>query len=363
MKNIIVDLENRSYRIHIESGCLETCASLDEVAGVRHALVITDENVAQHYENRLVEHFRARGIATNSFIVAAGEKSKSIDTLNEVWNWIESTGATRQTSIVALGGGVVGDLAGFAAATYARGISLIQVPTSLLAQVDSSVGGKTGINLPTAKNKVGAFWQPLCVVIDPQTLDTLDAREFVAGMAEVVKYGVIMDAEFFDWLESNASLLANRDANAIEHAIATCCRLKAAVVASDERETQGHRVILNYGHTFAHALEAYFEYGRMIHGEAVSVGMVMASGLAHRLDRVDREFCIRQKTLLESLGLPTSLENPDARGLLDLMAGDKKRTEAGLQFVLPTRLGHVELVSSIDPRVVIEVIESHGDLT
>jgi 3-dehydroquinate synthase len=221
------------------------------------------------------------------------------------------------------------------------------VPTTLLAQVDSSVGGKVGINLPRAKNMVGAFLQPVGVLIDTATLDTLDARQYRAGLGEVVKYGVILDAELFDYLEANAAGLAGRDHDVLGHVIARCCRLKADVVHQDEREESGLRAVLNYGHTFAHALEALAGYGKLLHGEAVSMGMLCASRLAEHLRRVDAEFTERQRRLLAKLGLPTELPEIDADQILHTMMHDKKVEHGRLRFVLPVRMGHVELVGGV----------------
>jgi len=240
---------------------------------------------------------------------------------------------------------VVGDLAGFAAATYARGIRLVQLPTTLLSMVDSSVGGKTGINLAGGKNLVGAFWQPSLVVIDTATLRTLDDRGYRGGLAEVIKYGLIENADFFGWLEANADHLVARRDDVVAHAIMTCCRIKAAVVADDERETSGRRAILNYGHTFGHAIEATAGYGAFTHGEAVAIGMSMAARLAHSLGRIGDEFVARQDALLTACGLPIRWPAADPRAMVPVMKKDKKVAHALLRFVLPTRIGHVELVA------------------
>ncbi len=235
-----------------------------------------------------------------------------------------NSNADRQTVVVAVGGGVVGDLAGFIAATYARGFRFLQVPTTLLAQVDSSVGGKVGINLPEAKNMVGAFLQPLGVLIDTATLDTLPPREYCAGLGEVVKYGVILDAELFDYLEAHAAELVQRDPPVLVHVIAQCCRLKADVVRRDEREESGQRAVLNYGHTFAHALETLSGYGTLLHGEAVAIGMDCAARLAEQLGRVDASFTERQRELLVALGLPVRLPKLDREKIVAAMMHDKK---------------------------------------
>jgi 3-dehydroquinate synthase len=249
--------------------------------------------------------------------------------------------------MVAVGGGVIGDLAGFVAATFARGLPFVQVPTTLLAQVDSSVGGKVGINLAGGKNMVGAFWQPAGVLIDTAVLSTLSDREYRAGLAEVVKYGVILDAAFFAYLEGHAAELAARDAEVLRHVIARSCQLKASVVERDEREQSGLRAVLNYGHTFCHALETVTGYGKYLHGEAVAIGMLCASRLAERLGRVDKTFTERQQKLLETLGLPVDFPAVDHDSLLHAMSHDKKVEHGRLRFVLPTRMGHVELVGDV----------------
>jgi len=247
-----------------------------------------------------------------------------------------------------VGGGVVGDLAGFAAATFARGLAFVQVPTTLLAQVDSSVGGKVGINLPQAKNIVGAFWQPAGVIIDLDVLATLPDREYRSGLAEVVKYGVILDAEFFAYLEAHVDELQVREPQVLEHIITRSCQLKAAIVEKDEREETGLRVILNYGHTFCHAIETVTGYGRYLHGEAVAIGMICASRLAERLGRITIQVTKRQKKLLERLSLPTSIEGLDPASLLSAMQHDKKSQDGRLRFVLPSRIGEVKLVDNVE---------------
>jgi 3-dehydroquinate synthase len=242
---------------------------------------------------------------------------------------------------------VVGDLAGFVAATFTRGLRFVQIPTTLLAQVDSSVGGKVGINLPGGKNMVGAFWQPRGVVVDVDVLKTLPDREFRAGMAEVVKYGVIQDAEFFAYLEANLDKVNARDAAVLTYIVERCCRLKADVVEKDEREETGLRAILNYGHTFCHAFEAATGYDQLLHGEGVAIGMMCAARLAERLGRVDAKFVTRQQALLEAIKLPLDVPDVERDELIELMYRDKKVERGKLRFVLPTRMGHVELVRDV----------------
>jgi 3-dehydroquinate synthase len=348
-----VDLKERGYDIEIGTGNLERigpwAASL--VTG-RHAVVVTDTNVEQPHATAVAKSLAEEDFDVDLVVIEPGEPSKSIDTADIVWQKLLQLKANRQTLIVAAGGGVVGDLAGFIAATYTRGVRLMQFPTTLLSQVDSSVGGKVGVNLPGAKNMVGAFWQPIAVLIDTRVLATLPAREYRAGLAEVVKYGVILDADFFHYLESHVAELNERDDDVLKFVIARCCRLKADVVEADERETSGLRAVLNYGHTFAHAIEAVTGYGKYLHGEAVSIGMQCASRLAEGLHRVDAHLTQRQHDLLTALGLPVAVPELDHDELIAAMQHDKKTEGGRLRFVLPTRLGQVNLVPDVEPALV-----------
>jgi 3-dehydroquinate synthase len=280
-------------------------------------------------------------------VVNAGEKSKSVTMAERLWNQMLEAHADRKTVVVAVGGGVIGDLAGFVAATYARGLTFVQVPTTLLAQVDSSVGGKVAINLPDAKNMVGAFWQPAVVLIDTRVLTSLPMREYRAGLGEVVKYGVIKDAEFFSFLEQNVEPILAREDPVLRSIVAKCCQLKADVVQEDEREESGLRAILNYGHTFAHALESATKYSEFLHGEAVSIGMLCASRLAEILGLVDRDFTQRQHDLLSAFGLPVNLPSVDETVFLEAMQQDKKVVHGRLRLVLPTEMGSVRLVQDV----------------
>ena len=288
----------------------------------------------------------------DTIAIPAGEVSKSVEMANSLWQKALELGADRKSVIVAVGGGVVGDLAGFIAASFARGLDFYQVPTTLLAQVDSSVGGKVGINLPGAKNMVGAFWQPQHVTIDTAVLATLPDREFKAGLAEVVKYGVILDEAFFTYLESHVEDLNQRNDVVFRQVIAKCCQLKADVVQADERETTGLRAVLNYGHTFGHALEAVTQYGQFLHGEAISIGMLCASRLAALLGMIEPQLTQRQFALLEGLGLPTAMPDVDLDRILEAMSRDKKVEYGKLRFILPTKLGHVKLVADVDDSMV-----------
>src|SRR6056297_113735 len=341
-----VPVSPRGYEIAIGTDWWSELAPalLAAVPDATHLVVISDAAITPSWTDPLVASLTAAGVRVDRCEVPSGEGSKSVEQLAAVWQQLLDFQTDRQSVVVAVGGGVIGDLAGFAAASFVRGIRLVQVPTNLLAQVDSSVGGKTGINLPAAKNMVGAFWQPHLVAIDTKTLDTLPDRIFLSGLAEVVKYGVIADAHFFARLEELADRLLHRDSEALREAIARCCQIKADVVVEDEREISGRRAILNYGHTFAHAIEATAGYGTFLHGEAVAVGMQMAAHMAFSLGRVDVDFVARQAALLEQLELPISWSGAEPEAILPVMARDKKVSHGKLRFILPTRLGHVELV-------------------
>lgn len=354
-----VDLGERGYDIEIGSGNLAQVGPfLAQRGKVSQAILFTDENVQDPHAVAVAESLVAKSVSVAIVAVQPGEQSKSVEVAAGLWQGMLELGADRKTVVVAVGGGVVGDLAGFIAATFARGLRFLQVPTSLLAQVDSSVGGKVGINLPGAKNMVGAFLQPLGVLIDTATLATLPEREYLSGMGEVVKYGVILDAELFDELEGCADRLLRRDPETLVRVIARCCRLKADVVERDEREETGLRAVLNYGHTFGHALETLTGYGKLLHGEAVAMGMLCAARLAERLGRIDRALVDRQQALLKALGLPTTLPKVDREKIVTTMTHDKKVEHGRLRFVLPTRLGHVELVEDVDPADVRAVLHS-----
>lgn len=344
-----VNLGERSYDIEIDAGNLDHAGPFLATRGrTTHAVVITDEHVEEPHARAVAESLAQADMAVDLAVIEAGEPAKSIDSAMALWEKLLQLGGDRKSVVVAVGGGVVGDLAGFVAATYARGIRFLQVPTTLLAQVDSSVGGKVGINLPQAKNMVGAFLQPVGVLIDTTTLETLPEREYLAGLGEVVKYGVILDAELFAYLEANVAGINVHDHGVLRHVIARCCRLKADVVEKDEREETGLRAVLNYGHTYAHAFEALAGYGTLLHGEAVAIGMLCASRLAERLGRVDAEFTARQHRLLSALGAMTKTPDLDPDLIVRAMFHDKKVQHGKLRFVLPTRMGHCELVGDVD---------------
>jgi 3-dehydroquinate synthase len=354
---------DRSYEIVVGRGTLATLGPALAAFTVRRSIVVADAAVAATHAAAAIASLEAAGIDATVLAVPSGEASKSAAEATRLWNAFARLAVDRRTHVVAVGGGVVGDLAGFVAATFARGLPLWQVPTTLVAQVDSAIGGKTGINLDAGKNLVGAFWQPRGVVADIDTLATLPAREFTSGLAEVVKYGVILDADFFAWLEAHAAAVRSRAPEALEHVVERSAALKAHVVERDEHETSGLRAILNYGHTFAHAYETAAGYGTLLHGEAVAIGMTAAARLAALLGRVGPDFVARQDALERALGLPVTAADlawtpPAPDDLLTIMGRDKKTVDGRLRFVLPSRIGHVELVDGIDATLVRRVLAS-----
>lgn len=344
MHTVSVPLASNAYEIVISSNIFNRFGEFFKkwTHDASQAVIITDTNVEPLYGLKIAQILADAGVNNDVCTVEAGEESKCGEMLQLLWERLVECGADRKTVIVAVGGGVVGDLAGFAAATLNRGVPFIQVPTTLLAQVDSSVGGKTGINLPQGKNLVGAFWQPKGVMMDMQTLATLDDRQYRAGLAEVVKYGIILDAEFFAFLEQNVSAVQSRDETVLAKIIARCCELKAEVVVEDERETSGRRAILNYGHTFGHVVEKLCGFGTYLHGEAVGMGMSFAAALAVKLDPQNtelQELAARQDALLEALKIPTKAPEFTHDEMLSVMMHDKKTENGTLHFVLPDRLG------------------------
>ena len=334
METITVALGDRSYPIHIGSGLLDDAALYGTSA--RQVLVVTNETVAPLYLARIEAALRGRHLET--LILPDGERHKTLATFGLVLDRLVDATFHRDACLVALGGGVIGDLTGYAAASYQRGIDFVQIPTTLLAQVDSSVGGKTAVNHPRAKNMIGAFHQPISVLADTSTLKTLPPRELSAGLAEVIKYGVIVDADFFVWLERNMDALRALDTKALSYAIRRSCEIKAEIVAEDERE-RGRRALLNLGHTFGHALEAIGNYQRWLHGEAVAVGTVLAARTSLSLGWLDAAGCTRIERLFERAGLPTHARGVDPDALLEGMRGDKKADHAGLKLILIKALG------------------------
>ena len=358
MQSVHVELGPRSYDIVLSSTDPDGLAAFARRAAPKAtaALVVTDANVGPH-AGGVVSGLRELGLAVILEAIPVGEAAKSLAVASQLYDRLADVNADRNCLVVAVGGGVVGDLAGFVAATYNRGLRLLMVPTTLLAMVDSSVGGKVAINHPKGKNLIGAFHQPVGVWIDPGYLTTLPEAEYRSGLAEVVKYGVILDAEFFETLEKNTTGLLARDPGLLERVIARCCRLKADVVEKDEREETGLRAVLNYGHTFAHAFEAVGGYGRWRHGEAVAAGMVCASRLAERLGLVPPEVTGRQVRLLAALGLPVApLADWSVAAVIEAMYRDKKAVAGRLRFVLPTAIGQVKVVENVPDELVREVL-------
>jgi 3-dehydroquinate synthase len=354
METLRVALGARSYPIHIGAGLLARAELYAPHLGPNVAIV-TNEVVGRLYAARLRGALERSGARVADVVVEDGERAKSWPTLDRVLDALLAARVGRDGTIVALGGGVVGDLGGFAAAVYQRGVRLVQVPTTLLAQVDSSVGGKTAINHARGKNMIGAFHQPVAVVSDVATLDTLPERELRAGLAEVIKHAVALDAPFFDWLELNVEPLLARDRGALSHAVRRSCELKAAIVAEDERES-GRRALLNLGHTFGHAIEAVTGFGPWLHGEAVAVGMVMAAELSARLGLLPRADAQRIASLLARGGLPTRAPQIAGSQWHDLMALDKKSAGGRVRFVLLEAMGRAKVEGDVDARVLDEVI-------
>ncbi len=358
MQSVRVNLGPRSYDIVLTTGDSTGFGTFARAALPKSqlALIVTDSNT-QPLGRQVEATLRAAGFRTGFATVPAGEESKSPTELHRLYDALYDLAADRNTCVIAVGGGVVGDLAGFAAATYNRGLPLLMVPTSLLAMVDSSVGGKTGINHPKGKNLIGAFHQPAGVWIDTAYLDTLPEREYLSGLAEVVKYGVILDAEFFAFLEANAADIRARKPETLVHVVAKCCRLKADVVEKDEREETGLRAVLNYGHTFAHAFETVGGYGAWLHGEAVAAGMVYAARLAEKLG-LPGDLSQRQRSLLEAFSLPTAMRASwPTDDLIAVMKRDKKAVAGRMRFILPTRIGEVKLVNDVSESLVRNVLE------
>ena len=359
MSTFRINLGPRSYDIALTTGNSNGFGAFARAALPKSklAIIVSDANTRNHC-SQLEASLHTAGFRTGFATIPPGEESKSLAELSRMYDALYDLAADRDTCIVAVGGGVVGDLAGFAAATYNRGLSLLMVPTSLLAMVDSSVGGKTGINHPKGKNLIGAFHQPAGVWIDITYLQTLPPREYQSGLAEVVKYGVILDADFFAYLEANTAAILARDQDVLLQVVEKCCRLKATVVELDEREETGLRVVLNYGHTFAHAFETVGGYGAWLHGEAVAAGMVYATRLAEKLGQPSGDLCQRQLKLLEAFSLPTAKQKAwPSDELLEVMKRDKKASAGKMRFILPTRIGEVILVEGVAESLVRDVLE------
>jgi 3-dehydroquinate synthase len=355
-----INLQERSYDILIGGSLIQQAGTFANLPLATKALIVSNTTVVPLYAERLSSTLRKHYKTIHLLTLPDGEQFKTWETLNLIFDALLQNGCDRKTVIFALGGGVIGDMAGFAAASYMRGVPYVQVPTTLLAQVDSSVGGKTAINHPLGKNMVGAFYQPQRVICDLDTLNSLPAREFSAGLAEVIKYGPIADWDFFEWLESNLNALLRRETKALAQVIKRSCEIKAAVVGVDERET-GLRAILNFGHTFGHAIEAGLGYGVWLHGEAVGCGMVMAADLSCRLGLVSEEVAIRLKQLITRAGLPISgpklSATDNAKRYLELMRIDKKSEAGEIRFVVLNGRGQASVQSAADS-IVRDVVDA-----
>lgn len=360
METVHIDLGERSYPIVIAEGLLAQSSTWQALPKAAAALVVTNDVVAPLYLSALKQALSGQYAQVHEVVLPDGEAHKDWQTLNLIFDALLQHGCDRKTVLFALGGGVVGDMTGFAAASYMRGVPFVQVPTTLLSQVDSSVGGKTAINHPLGKNMIGAFYQPQLVLCDLATLDTLPERELSAGLGEIIKYGPIADMQFLDWLERNMDGLLRRDRDLLAHAVKRSVEIKAWVVGQDEKEA-GLRAILNFGHTFGHAIEAGMGYGNWLHGEGVAAGMVMAAELSHRLGLVEASFVSRLRKLIERAGLPVRAAVIDAQDnagrYLELMRVDKKSEAGEIRFVLIDGPGKAVMRSAPDA-LVREVIES-----
>jgi 3-dehydroquinate synthase len=342
VKTLTVALGERSYPIHVGDGLLERAGDILATRLPRRAIIVTNAIVAEHHLQRLRAGLAANATTSEVVIVPDGEAHKDWQTLYAIHTRLLELKAERSTALIALGGGVIGDVAGFAAATYQRGMPLVQIPTTLLSQVDSAVGGKTAINHPLGKNMIGAFYQPRAVLSDTATLATLADREYRSGIAEVIKYGAIRDRALFEWLESKMEALVSREAEALTHAVIESCRIKAEIVSADERET-GERALLNFGHTFAHAIETATGYGTWLHGEAVAAGMVLACKLSTQVSGLGVKDVERVTALVQRAGLPIDPPDLKASAWLELMGRDKKVQSGALRFIVLEAIGKATL--------------------
>ncbi|MEC8754036.1 MAG: 3-dehydroquinate synthase [Pseudomonadota bacterium] len=362
MQQLVVEIPHRQYPIFVAEGLLADTQKLRELLLARiqgrQVAIITNKVVAPLYLDALLEALD--GLQVDVMQMDDGEAEKNLQVYQQTMDFLLAARHNRSTCLIALGGGVVGDLCGFVAATFQRGVDFVQIPTTLLAQVDSSVGGKTAVNHPQGKNMIGAFHQPLAVLADTATLGTLPSREYAAGLAEVVKYGVIVDAAFFEFLEQHSDDLLAKDGAVLSQVILRCCAIKADVVSADERES-GRRAILNYGHTFGHGIEKLCGYGQWLHGEAVAIGMVMAARLSVAVAGLDESVVMRLTALLRRLGLPTALDQASRKvatieAMMDVMGLDKKVVDGRLRFIVASQLGQVQVRDDIDAAVLRNVL-------
>lgn len=358
MKTLIVELGARSYPIYIGSGLLNQADIYQKHIKSAQVLVVTNETIAPLYLDRVLTQLQAYRVET--VILPDGESYKTLDQVAKVFDSLLAAKFSRNATLVALGGGVIGDMGGFAAACYQRGIAFLQIPTTLLAQVDSSVGGKTGVNHPLGKNMIGAFYQPQCVIADADVLDTLDDRQLSAGLAEVIKYGLIRDADFFVWLENNIDALLARDKAALSYAIEQSCLNKAQIVAEDETET-GVRATLNLGHTFGHAIETGTGYSRYLHGEAVAVGMCQAADLSRRMGWLDDRDVARIVSLIAQAKLPVvPPEQMDSEQFINLMSVDKKNVDGQIRVILLKSIGEALLPMNVERSLLEQTLVQYG---
>ncbi len=357
MQTLNLELGERSYPIHIGSGLLQRLELLLPHLSHKRTVIVSNTTVAPLYLQQLSEGLNEHGVQVHSIVLPDGEQYKNSESLGKIYDALLSTRSERSTPLIALGGGVIGDITGYAAATYLRGVPFIQVPTTLLSQVDSSVGGKTGINHLLGKNMIGAFYQPRVVLADTTTLDTLPDKELRAGVAEVIKYGLIRDLPFLEWLEINIEKLLARDTNALQYAITRSCQNKAQVVGNDERES-GDRALLNLGHTFGHAIENGMGYGVWLHGEAVAAGTIMAADLSQRLGWLTAQDVERVRKLFGRAGLPVISPKLGAERYLQLMGLDKKVADGKIRFVLLKSLGHAVMTGDVSQALIEQTLEA-----
>ncbi len=359
MRTLGVALGERSYPIYVGTGLLREAGLIAPLLPQKRTAVITNTTIAPLYLGAVQSALQAAGVDVVPIVLPDGERHKNWETLNQIFDALIANRCERRTALIALGGGVVGDMTGFAAATWQRGAPFLQIPTTLLAQVDSSVGGKTAINHPGGKNMIGAFYQPLAVISDLDTLQTLPERELRAGIAEVIKHALIRDAAFFGWLEANVEALLARRPEALEHAVMRCCEIKAEIVARDERE-QDERALLNFGHTFGHAIEAGLGYGDWLHGEAIAAGMVMAADLSQQLGYLSAAEVARIENLIRRAQLPLAGPVLAPGRYLDLMRVDKKTRDGALRFVVLERLGAARLQTGVATAMLVGVLARHA---
>ncbi|MDO4430433.1 MAG: 3-dehydroquinate synthase [Lonepinella koalarum] len=357
MQIVNVELKERRYPIYIGENILTDTGVYPLKSGDK-VMIVSNPTIAPHYLSSLTETLEKIGCQVSAVLIPDGEKYKNLDSLNQIFTALLQENHGRDTTLIALGGGVIGDIAGYAAASYQRGIKFIQIPTTLLAQVDSSVGGKTGVNHELGKNMIGAFYQPSAVIIDTKTLETLPKREINAGLAEVIKYGAILDLSFFEWLETHVDHLVALNQTDLQYCIARCCQIKADVVARDETE-KGERALLNLGHTFGHAIETFLGYGNWLHGEAISTGMMIAAVLSEKLGDLTSTDVGRLEKLLARANLPTispDIMQPD--DYLPLMMRDKKVLAGKLRLVLLKALGQAYVATDTDKELVLNAIRA-----